>query len=79
MARVITAGSKTLIMEGSGIGVTTRRFTLNVAGDDIAHALKTPLPSIGNGFTKVRIYPGKTQSFALQNLQICRQPEDLLK
>ena len=79
MASVITAGSKTLIMEGSGIGVTTRRFTLNVAGDDIAHALKTPLPSNGNGFTKVRIYPGKTQSFALQNLQICRQPEDLLK
>jgi alginate O-acetyltransferase complex protein AlgJ len=79
MASVTTAGSKTMVLEGSGPGVTTRRFTLNVAGDDIAHALKTPLPSSGSGFTKVRIYPGKAQSFALQRLQICRQPEDLLK
>ena len=79
MASVTTAGSKTMVLEGSGPGVTTRRFTLSVAGDDVAHALKTPLPSNASGFTKVRIYPGKTQSFALQRLQICRQPEDLLK
>lgn len=79
MATVTTAGSKTIIVEGSGPGVTTRRFTLNVAGDDAAHALKTPLPSDGSGFTKVRIYPGKTQNFALQKLQVCRQPEDLLR
>lgn len=79
MANVTTAGSKTVVMEASGPGVTTRRFTLNVAGDDAAHALKTPLPSSGNGFTKVRIFPGQNQSFTLQNLQVCRQPEDLLK
>ena len=79
MANVTTAGSKTMILEGSGPGVTARRFTINVAGDEAAHALKTPLPSSGNGFTKLRIYPGKTQSFALQRLKVCRQPEDLLK
>ena len=79
MASVTTAGSKTMILEGSGPGVTARRFTINVAGDEAAHALKTPLPSSGNGFTKLRIYPGKTQSFALQRLKVCRQPEDLLK
>ena len=75
VASVTTAGSKTMILEGSGSGGATRRFTLNIA----AHALKTPLPSDGSGFTKVRIYPGESQSFALQGLQICRQPEDLLK
>ena len=77
-ARVTATGSKTLIFEGSGQGEATRRFTLNVAGDDAAHALKTPLPSNGRGFTKLRIYPGKSQSFALQGLKICRLPEDIL-
>lgn len=78
-ARAITAGSKTITLEGSGPGVTTRRFTVSVAGDDAAHALKSPLPSNGNGFTKVRIFPGKTSGFSIQGLQVCRQPEDLLQ
>lgn len=77
-AKVTAAGSKTLAFEGSGPGEETRRFTLNIAGDDAAHALKTPLPANGRGFTKLRIYPGKSQSFSLQGLKICRQPEDLL-
>lgn len=77
-ARVTAAGSKTLILEGSGPGETTRRFTLTVAGDEAAHTLKYPLPSNSRGFTKLRIYPGKSQSFALQGLKICRQPEDIL-
>ncbi len=78
MAGVITDGSKTMILEGSGTGVATRRFSLNVAGDEAAHALRTPLPSNGNGFSKVRIYPGKNRSFAFQGLQVCRQPENIL-
>ncbi len=77
-ARITAAGSKTLIFEGSGPGVATRRFTLNIAGDAAAHALKTPLLSNSRGFTKLRIYPGKRQSFALHGLKICRQPEDIL-
>lgn len=77
-ARVTAAGSKTLIVEGSGPGEATRRFTLSIAGDDAAHALKTPLPSNSRGFTKLRIFPGKTQRFSLQGLKICRQPEDIL-
>lgn len=78
-ARVTAAGSKSVILEASGPGVAARRFTLNVPGDDAAHVLKAPLPSNANGYTKVRIYPGKTNAFALQGLQVCRQPEDLLK
>ncbi len=78
-ARATAAGSKTMVLEASGPGVAARRFTLNVPGDDSAHALKTPLPSNANGFTKVRIYPGKSNGFALQGLQVCRQPEDILR
>ncbi len=79
VARAVTAGSKTLILEGMGPGTTTRRFKLNVPGDDAIHVLKTPLPSNGPGFSKVRVYPGKSDGFTLKDLQICRQPEDILK
>ena len=79
MARATTAGSKTVTLEASGPGVATRRFMVTMAGDDAAHAFKTPLPSNGGGYAKVRIFPGKTNAFALQDLKICRQPDDLLK
>ena len=78
-ARVTSAGTKVLTLEASGPAATTRRFTVTVPGDDAAHAIKTPLPSNGSGFTKVRIYPGKSNGFGLQDLQVCRQPEDVLK
>ena len=79
VARAVTAGSKTLILEGTGPGIATRRFTMNVPGDDATHIVKSPLPSSGRGFSKVRVYPGKSDGFSLKDLQICRQPEDLLK
>ena len=79
VARAVTAGSKTLTLEGMGPGTTTRRFTLNVPGDDAIHILKTPLPSNAGGFSKVRVYPGKSDGFTLKDLQICRLPEDILK
>jgi alginate O-acetyltransferase complex protein AlgJ len=74
-----TAGSKSVTLEASGPGVATRRFTMTVPGDDAAHALKTPLPSAGAGFTKVRVFPGKSNAFVFDNPQLCRQPEDILK
>lgn len=77
--RATASGSKSITLEASGPGVATRRFVVSVPGDDAAHALKTPLPSSANGYTKVRIIPGKTNGFALHGLQVCRQPEDLLR
>ena len=74
-----TAGSKSVTLEASGPGVATRRFTMVVPGDDAVHTLKTPLPSTGSGFTKVRVFPGKSNAFVFDSLQLCRQPEDLLK
>lgn len=79
MARATASGSKVISIEASGPGVAARRFSVAVPGDDAAHVLKTPLPSSGTGFTKVRIYPGRSTNFALQAIQVCRQPEDLLK
>ena len=68
-ARAPSAGSKSMVLEASGPGVATRRFTVNAAGDDAPHAFRTPLPSKGNGFTKVKIFPGKTNAFAFQGVQ----------
>ena len=74
-----SSGSTSLILEASGPGVGTRRFPVSVPGDDMAHLLKTPLPSVGSGFTKVRIFPGKSAAFSFDTVQLCRQPADLLK
>lgn len=78
-ATAVTAGSKTLVFEASGSDVKTKRFTVNVAGDEFAHALRVPLPSNGAGYTKVKILPGITNKFELHNLEVCRQPEGLLQ
>ena len=78
-AMTATVASKSVTLEASGPGVATRRFTMAVPGDDAAHAFKTPLPSAGAGFTKVRIFPGKSNGFVFDSLQLCRQPADLLK
>lgn len=79
-AQIMSNGSKTVVVEATGPNVTARRFTVNVAGDDLAHTFKTPLPSAtAGGFTKIRIFPGKSSNFRLQKLQVCRQPENLLK
>jgi len=78
-ARVTTTGSKSMILEASGTGVATRRLNLNMPGDDTVHALKTPLPSAGNGYSKVRVYPGKSNGFVVQGVQVCRQPDDILR
>ena len=78
-AHVSTAGSKSIVLEASGAGENTRKFTVAAAGDGAMHVLKSPLPGAGAGFTKLRIFPGKSSGFAMKDLRVCRQPEDLLK
>ena len=78
-ARTSAMGSKSLVLEGSAPGGGSRRFTMETVGDGTLRNLKTPLPSNSNGFTKVRIYPGKSDGFVFTELMVCRQFEDLLK
>ena len=78
-AKMQVAGSKTITIEASGNGATTRKFTLPVAGDDAEHNLRTALLSKGKGFTKIRLFPGTATSFSLKDVQLCAQPEDLLR
>jgi alginate O-acetyltransferase complex protein AlgJ len=79
VAKITANGSKKIILEASGAGTETRWFNVQVPGDGSDYLLKTPLPSHGNRFTKLRIFPGKNSSFTLKDFQVCRQIEDLLK
>ncbi len=78
-AKIQVAGSKTITIEASGNGAAARKFTLPVAGDDAEHNLRTALLSKGKGFTKIRLFPGTATSFSLKDVQLCAQPEDLLR
>jgi alginate O-acetyltransferase complex protein AlgJ len=78
-ALVTTTGSKKLLLEASGAGVETRWIDFVAAGDGAEHVMKTPLPSRGKGFTKLKIYPGKNNSFIFKELMVCRHPAALLK
>lgn len=78
-ARVATSGSKKMILEASGDGVETRWFDFPVPGDGAEHVFRSPLPSYGKGYTKLRIFPGRSNAFVFKGLQVCRQPDDLLK
>ncbi len=78
-AQLTLNGPKSVTLEGIGVGAAARRVVVGVAGDDAPHAFKVPLPSAGKGFTKVRLFPGKSNGLTLQGLQICRQPENLLQ
>lgn len=76
--QISNAGSKTMRIE-AGVGANSRKFEFAVAGDGEAHAFKTPLPSKSGGYGKVRIYPGVNSAFALSDLKVCHQQEDLLR
>ena len=77
-ANVRTTGSGNLMLEALGNGIT-RRFNAAVAGDGAPHVFKFPLPGGGQGFTKVRIFPGKTKGFSMDSLMVCRQSFDPTK
>lgn len=70
-------GASSWVAEGSGAGATNRKFVVEVNGDGTPHPVRTPFPSNGNGFTKVRVFPGKSGGISLRQLQVCRQPSNL--
>jgi alginate O-acetyltransferase complex protein AlgJ len=73
-AKLLTNGSKTVTVELTGPGATTRKYALDTAGDEQEHAFAIPLFAKGKGFTKIKLYPGNTKGFALKNPEVCKQP-----
>jgi alginate O-acetyltransferase complex protein AlgJ len=78
-ANISLLSSNKVILEAIGNSGERRKFEMPFVGDGVAHKLRTPIPSKGEGFTKVRIFPGRGTEFTFKDLQICRQPDDLLK
>ncbi len=79
LVATVASGSKKWVLEASGAGVETRWIEIAMPGDGTEHQLKTPLPSLGKGFTKLKIFPGRGNSFSFSGLKVCRQPENLLR
>ena len=74
-AQLTITDAKSITLEASGADGVTRKFIVAISPDG---PFKYPITSPGKGYSKVRIYPGKTGGFALKGLQVCRQPDDLL-
>jgi len=77
-ANISLTASNKVTLEAFGVGEEKRKFEVPIVGDATSHHLRVPLPAKGEGFTKVRIYPGRGGAFKFGDLQVCRQPEDLL-
>lgn len=78
-AQLIADGSKQMDAELYNNTVLVRKFKLEVAGDDRAHNLKTPLSIAAGSATRLRLYPGLTHAFSLKTLEVCRYQENWLK
>jgi alginate O-acetyltransferase complex protein AlgJ len=78
-ASLVASGSKQVTIEASGPSMPAKRMTVAIPGDDVPHAFKVPVAAGAAGVNKVRLYPGKTNKFALAQTKLCRLPEELLK
>ena len=45
---------------------------------NLSNIVKVPLYSQNGTLSKIRIYPGQTSGFSMQNFQVCNQPADIL-
>ena len=77
-ARMTAPGAKGMALEVIGAGGQTRRISVNPSGDARDHVFRAALPAGGGPWSKVRLYPGKTDKFSLSQIAVCAQPGDLL-
>ena len=77
-ARMTSPGAKGMALEVVGAGGQTRRISINAAGDARDHVFRAAFLANGGAWSKVRLYPGKTDKFSLSQISVCAQPGDLL-
>lgn len=75
-ARITSDGSKQIRIEALDGNVPMRKFSVDVAGDELAHPLKTPLSLSSKGVSRIKLYPGKTNAFGVADVEVCRYPEN---
>jgi alginate O-acetyltransferase complex protein AlgJ len=76
--RLTSQGSRLVKVEALGAGAPARRFEVGAAGDEAAHNFRMPLHSGARGYDRVRLYPGNTYVFKVEDVQVCRQAQGLL-
>ena len=78
-ARLKVDGSKQVTLEAYDQHAMVRKFTVETVGDEHDHPFKTPLSLTSKGVTRLKIYPGTANTFAIQDIKICRYQENWLK
>ncbi len=78
-ARLSVDGSKLITVEAYDKNLLVRKFTFDVAGDDLYHKLKTPLSLNSKLVNRLKIYPGITNAFSVMDIEICRYPDNLFE
>lgn len=76
-ARITVDGSKQATVEAYDQNLLVRRFTIDTVGDDLYHALKTPLSLNSRPVNRLKIYPGIANAFSVKDVKICRYPDNL--
>ncbi len=75
-ARMTVNGSRQVAIEALEVGGAVRKFSVDVAGDELDHPFKIPLGLNGKGVTRIRLYPGTTNAFAVADIKVCSYPQD---
>ena len=76
-ARLKVDGSKQVAVEAYDKNLLVRKFTIDTVGDDLYHALKTPLSLNSRPVNRLKIYPGIANAFSVKDVKICRYPGNL--
>jgi alginate O-acetyltransferase complex protein AlgJ len=75
-ANLVVNGSKQIAVEAYDKNIMIRKFTIDTVGDDLYHALKTPLSINSRPVNRLKIYPGNTNAFSVKDIKICRYPNN---
>jgi alginate O-acetyltransferase complex protein AlgJ len=75
-ANLVVNGSKQIAVEAYDKNIMIRKFTIHTVGDDLYHALNTPLSLNNRPVNRLKIYPGNTNAFSGKDIKICRYPNN---
>lgn len=77
-ANVVASGAKTMTLEIFGANGESRRIPVSLPTDARGQLLRAALPGGTTGYSKVRLFPGKTDKFSVSQIAVCAQPDGLL-
>ncbi len=78
-ANVVASGAQAVTLEIFGANGESRRIPVSLPADGRGQLLRAALPGGSAGYSKVRLFPGKTDKFSVSQIAVCAQPDGLVK